>query len=859
MRYCILVTLFVCAAGAQNSAPAPKPGVPPPPDQRSSSGPRLGSSAQRNENVIVYQIDNNAIKEAGIRLGSAVTIVPEATVETTWYGTEYGRPAGEIAVVRPLPRPPAWHGELYEWHQNSVFNARTFFQVGDVLPSRRNAYGGRITGAFRAWSVTASASQRKVRGMVNGNVLVPLASERTPQAADPRVRAVVSRFLAAYPASLPNRPDFDPRALNTNSPQRIDDTDGTLRLEREFTPRDKLVLSHALTRQRIRAFQLVAGQNPDTEIHSHRSRASWRHSLDGGGEFVGGFSFNRVRSLLVSEPNAVGPRVRLGYQIEELGPDSQFPIDRAQNSFRGGALALRPLAGGRHTLTFGGDFTRFQLNGVEATSHRGFLQFTNNFGRTAIQNLLLGTPSSYEITIGDLSRGYRNWSANAFFADRWKARANLEVYWGVRYTLDTAPVEIRSREILPYPCDCNNFSPRFAVAFRPGSWVLRASYSVSFSQILPVTYQQARNRLPLVRYIQVQNPDLLDPLKSVPKDGPARTSPTFLAPDLVAPYVHQYNYTLERRLAGGLLARMGYVGSRNIKTLNAYIMNRAEPVPGVPKTLATVDQRRPDPRYYDVKNIVNGGIGYLDAAQFRLEIPSRRGFTGELSYTFGKAIDEGAEYSFTAANLDLTKARSQYQYESRKDKKGLSTFDSTHALLVSYTYDLPRLAPSSHWFGAVGNGWQVSGATMLKSGTPLTLYIGSDSPGFGNVDGGPSDRPNILDPSILGMTISHPDTSGGIIRRGRFAFLGPDQMSGSLGRNTFRKSGIANWNAALSKLWRFGGGREWTAVLRAEAYNLTNHPQFDEPQRNLSSPSFGRITNTLNDGRVFQIGLRLLL
>jgi hypothetical protein len=48
-------------------------------------------------------------------------------------------------------------------------------------------------------------------------------------------------------------------------------------------------------------------------------------------------------------------------------------------------------------------------------------------------------------------------------------------------------------------------------------------------------------------------------------------------------------------------------------------------------------------------------------------------------------------------------------------------------------------------------------------------------------------------------------------------------------------------------------------MVRGEAYNLTNTPQFDEPQRNLSSPSFGRITNTLNDGRVLQLGVRLLL
>ena len=67
---------------------------------------------------------------------------------------------------------------------------------------------------------------------------------------------------------------------------------------------------------------------------------------------------------------------------------------------------------------------------------------------------------------------------------------------------------------------------------------------------------------------------------------------------------------------------------------------------------------------------------------------------------------------------------------------------------------------------------------MLKSGTPLTLYIGSDAPGFGNVDGGPSDRPNILDPSILGDDDLHPDTAPLILRRDRFAYILPGEHRG---------------------------------------------------------------------------------
>jgi hypothetical protein len=811
--------------------------------------------------VAVNRIDNDAVKEANIRLGNNVTIVPEAPVELNYYATEHGRPPGESPFLRPPATARGWHGELYEFHQNSVFNARTFFQVGDVQPSRRNQYGGRLGGPLpKLGQFSAGAGQRKVAGMVNGNVLVPLATERTPLATDPAVRRVVERFLAAYPAMLPNRTDFDPRALNTNAPQRVDETDADARLDRELGARSRLSAFYALSRQRVDAFQLVAGQNPDNEIHSHRARLTWRRSFSAATDLAAGFTFQRVKSVLQPEPNAVGPRVRVGYQLEELGPDSMFPINRAVSTFRWGALLSQSRAGGRHQLTVGGDLTRTRLNGVESNNQRGLFQFYSNFGRTAIENFRLGTPTLYDVSIGELARGFRNWTLNAYFGDKWKVTPRVQLYWGLRYGLDSTPVEVRGLDRLPYGCDCN-LSPRFALAWQlPAGWVMRAGYTVSFAQIQPVTYQQVRNNTPLVHYIQVQNPDLLEPLRGINwRDPQARTAPTVFSPDLTSPYAHQYNLSLERRLTGQYLLRLGYVGSRTFKLVHPYILNRAEPVPGIPLTTATVDQRRPDPRYYEVSHIGNGGIAYLDAAQAALDLPFRRGLNASVSYTFGKAIDEGADYTSTGANQDLTKGRSQWQYDNLKDRRGLSNFDSTHALLVSYSYDLPRPSGAVRPLAWLTQGWQVSGGTLLKSGTPLTLYIGSDAPGYGNVDGGSADRPNILDPSILGKTISHPDTAPLILRRDRFAYIPPGEHRGNLGRGTFRKAGIANFNAAVSKQWRWGGRGEYAAVLRCEAYNLTNHPQFDEPQRNLSAAPFGKITNTLNDGRVFQLGLRLVL
>ncbi len=820
---------------------------------------RLEASAKRNENVPIYQIDNNAVKEMNVRLGGTATIVSEAPVENRYFATELGRPASEVQLLRPASRVSGWHGEVFESHQNSVFNARSFFQVGPVKPSRRNHYGGRFTGALPGVGyLTGDVSQRKARGMVNGNVLVPLASERTPRATDPAVRAVISRWLASYPESLPNRPDFDPRALNTNAPQNIDEIEGTLRLDRDQGG-GRLMLLHSLSRHRTRAFQFVAGQNPDTDLHSHRSQLTYQRTLSNATAISAGFAFRRVKSVLLPEPNSVGVRVRVGFQVEELGPDSQFPIDRAENSFRWSSLLTHTTPGGRHQVTAGGELTRYQLNGIEGNNHRGYFSFMNNFGRLAVENLLMGTPSSYEVAIGALHRGFRTWSAGLWVADRWTVTPRFQLYYGVRYGLESQPAEVNGLDRLPYGSDNNNFSPRVSMAWQAGrGWVVRTAYSVSFSQIQPVTYQQVRNNLPGVHYIQVQNPDLLNPLKGISLLPGGRSSPTLFSPDMVSPYSHQYSFSLEQRLTGAYLLRLGYIGSRSFKLLNSFIMNRAEPVPGIPLTLETVNLRRPDPRYFEVRQIVNGGIAYFDAAQIGVEMPLRRGVRAAATYTFGKAIDEGADFASTAANRDLLTARSQWQFESFRDKRGLSNFDSKHALLMSYSYDLPQVGASG-WLAQLMNGWQISGITLLKSGTPLTLYMGSDAPGFGNVDGGPSDRPHILDPSILGMTVGHPSTAPLILRRDRFAYLQPGEVRGSLGRGTFRKSSIANFNAAVSRQFRWGSRREWRAVLRGEAYNLGNTPQFDEPQRNLTSPAFGRITNTLNDGRVLQLSLRLIL
>src|SRR5262245_47295656 len=177
--------------------------------------------SRRNENIQFNLVNNNALKDLNVRLGTTATIVREFDPANGYFGAEFGN-TPKLSITIPGPIRSGFHGRLYETHLNSVTSARSFFPVCGVNPARENDYGFNF--GFGAWPSAKffiEVSQHKIRGSVNGNVLVPRPDERAPLATDPAARALVARFLNAYPKDLPNRTDIDPRALNTNAPQSI--------------------------------------------------------------------------------------------------------------------------------------------------------------------------------------------------------------------------------------------------------------------------------------------------------------------------------------------------------------------------------------------------------------------------------------------------------------------------------------------------------------------------------------------------------------------------------------------------------------------------------------------------------------
>lgn len=813
--------------------------------------------ARRNENVRLTLIDNNVLKELLRRMGATATLLQDIDSEQTLFGLEYGGSVKPSLHLRPAAG-RGMHGQLFWSHQNSAVAARSFFQVGRVRPARANDYGFRFGAPLGKGSALGlQMSQRRLLGQVNGNVLVPAADERVPTTRDPAKRALVQRVLGAYPDELPNRTDINVRALNTNAPQKIHNDRLSATLDHSAKS-DALLLRYGVTLQHVEAFQLVGGQNPDTTTKNHSARATWQRTWNPYTVTDVSAGFERIGSLLVPEETSLGPFFLFSRILQSIGPGGGMPIDRVQNLFRlGGRVARRA---GSHSVTVGFEALRKQVNGFESDNHRGTFSFRADFGRGAVENLLAGTPSQYRFAIGNAHRGFRNSAQAAFVQDSWNVRPGLTLQLGLRFEPVGAPSEVDGLSEIAYDADRNNLAPSAGFAFsHPGlPGVLRGAYGLHYGEVFNATFMQARFNTPGVLSIVINAADLIDPLQNLSPtdlDPNARSTLYSLDPELSTPYSHQYNFswTMETRREWAL--QVGYVGSRSHRLLNLRYTNRAHPAEGIPQVTRTVNRRRANQRYFDILRIVNGSIGYYDAAKATFRIPNWAGLNVDASYWWSKAIDLASDYTNTAFGRDGRMGRSPYEFDVWGHMKGLSEFDQPHAVLLRMNYAPlgPRRLPSP--LRSILGGWQASSVVLWKSGTPFGIRAGSDGPGIGNVDGAGSDRPDVVDSTVLGRVINHPDTSARRLPRSAFSFIRPTDAGGDLGRNTFRKDGVWNVNMALSR--RFLLAAETRLLFRVESLNLLNHPQFSEPDINLASRTFGAITNTLNDGRSFRFLMQL--
>jgi len=188
------------------------------------------------------------------------------------------------------------------------------------------------------------------------------------------------------------------------------------------------------------------------------------------------------------------------------------------------------------------------------------------------------------------------------------------------------------------------------------------------------------------------------------------------------------------------------------------------------------------------------------------------------------------------------------QNSFRPSERASAAFDVRLRSVTHFMWDLPFREKS--WLG----GWQVAGIATLQSGQPFTVNSAVDV----NRDGNLTDRLNTL--AGLLRDADQED------RRARlrlepgvnpFQLLASDGGYGAVGRNTFRAAGVANFDLAITKTFRFSD--EGRASFRAEIFNLFNRPHFGIPVRILEAPSFGHSVNSAIPARVVTLSVKLSL
>ena len=296
--------------------------------------------------------------------------------------------------------------------------------------------------------------------------------------------------------------------------------------------------------------------------------------------------------------------------------------------------------------------------------------------------------------------------------------------------------------------------------------------------------------------------------------------------------IHEWNIQVERALDSHTALDVAYVGTKMQNLATAFNAN------------STVLGSNPGTSWFPVGGAINpNGVGAIDAYEM-IGSGNYNGLQTKLSRRLSSGLQLTAAYTWSHTLDNSASAFSQYtgivvgnngtpllQYE-----RGNSDMDQRQLFALSSLYELPF--GHGKTFGQdmpkaldyVLGGWQWNNVLQLATGTPL------DITGAGSPNGG------------------RPDYHGGCQTHASWhvwiscpagAFTAPAAgVPGDLTRNFFPGPGTHTWDTSMVK--NINITERVVTQLRAQVYNLTNTPQFQNPDNNYNdtgNTGFGTLLN----------------
>jgi len=538
---------------------------------------------------------------------------------------------------------------------------------------------------------------------------------------------------------------------------------------------------------------------------------------------------------------------------------------------------------GRHDFKFGYEFRRTTINLVQNSNFRGKLSFDD------FTQFVEGMPSGGSQASGYTNRHEAENSQGLYVQDSFRWTKRLTVNYGLRWDYFGVPSEENNLfyQLTPanggslvqvgagggpsslYNKDFNNFAPRFAVSYDltgKGETILRAGWGMfydAFSQDIFLGHIPYNCTFcPGPAYTGVGAAPIGfaglsgNPITTgSPVYGEASPLGSYFGvnPNIRTPYVQNWNLNIQQQITNKIMAQLGYVGSKGTKLFRFVDTNQPSQAQITAFDLsqcATWGQTAPNcyiagfdgpdgvnfnvprtayPNLFYVNQEQSSANSIYNALQASLHVNGWHGISLQANYVWSHSIDNASDLEDFIPNAAQPNNSFAPQLE-----RGNSNFDIRERFSLNFSYQLPKFAGD---YGKLKNGWGIDGVLNLQDGQPFNFNYNFQGDYSGSGEG--FDRPDVVGPIRYGNSAANyldltsfavPCTFGNTTATsssGDSNCLAGSRHFGNLGRNSLTGPYFKEFNFSVFKDTQVT--EHVNLQLRAEFFNLFNHPNFANP------------------------------
>jgi len=822
----------------------------------------------------------------------SIDALEEFRILTSNYAPEFGRtPGAQISIISRSGGNDL-HGSVFDYFRNDALDASDWFANSKGLrrPAiRQNDFGGVAGGPLIKNHTFYFFSYEGLR-------------LRQPQIATTEVPSLASRanapsgtkpFLLAFP--IPNGPETHDGLAEFSASYSDPSSMNAASLRIDQVVRSKMVLFSRYNRATSATLQrgstIVPGFSSQPVVNPSLAQSLnnlSRAELDTETATLGAtisFSPRAVNDLRFNWSRVKGAT---SFSLDDFGgasplsPSLLFPAAFADGGFqltlRGGtntSLVVGrnadnlqrqinlvdnfSIGRGAHQFKFGADYRKLfpvynSLNYNQSIIYAGVSNSldVSNGGAPPPGTALSGLAESVQVFAGGGPRFPVFTNFSAYGQDTARITTRLTVTYGLRWELNPAPTESHGNEALTvqhldsldsislaprgtqlYATTYNNFAPRGGFAYQLSKdparqLMVRAGLGIfydlgngqaaqGFGNVFPFV---AAKRFDRVAYPLTPDQNIAPPLTLTPPYG------TIIGfdPKLKLPRVIQWNIGLEKSLGSNQVLSVTYVAAAGRQLLREDVL------------------LNPNPNFTIIRLTSNAAESSYRAMQIQYARRLSHGLQAVANYTWSSAIDNASSDSL--ARLRITEGGTVGVGGGVPNVflpslgRGPSDFDVRHSLSAAASYNLPAPRGNS-LLDEVLRDWSADAVFRARTATPVNVVVRSEVVGQDLVL--ELQRPDLV-PGVP-LYLSDPTVAGGR-RINRAAFVVPAQVrQGTLGYNALRGFGLSQLDLALRR--QFDWGEHIKLQLRAEAFNIFNHPNFGNPNNILTGNFFGQSTQML--------------